>query len=233
MFSLESEIKAKKNSELAFSVGLTLVQQKSGLLEAVSSVWILQTSCPQTLQMTRGYITSLSRSPGDQYTWLSSLTAFPQTPKPKGGPAQNLRRLILVKATYLLISLTIHTASMPPSSPPFLDHTSIRVLLRSPIYFHRCLMVYTSQKTRPEPRVVSLYLSASCFHCEADPCLYRGELGLAGGLAEGKRKGRPGAPRGQLCIFKFAFDKQTNINLFDNEKSLKRHSLCVNSSWIW
>lgn len=78
----------------------------------------------KTFQMTRGYITSLSRSPRDQYTWLSSLTAFPETHKPKGGPAQNLRRLMLERATYLLIWLT----PLPLSLNPFLlvAHTCTR-----------------------------------------------------------------------------------------------------------
>lgn len=133
---------------------------------------------------TRGYITSLSRSPGDQYTWLSSLTEFPPNTQAKGWPRHKtwdawcLRGLPTYSSDWPLSPLTLDPAAPHPLTN---THTCAKlscgpVCSWGPLFIFIGVWGFTLVKRQGQsPRVVSLDLSASCFHCEADPCLYRGE----------------------------------------------------------
>ncbi len=88
--------------------------------------------------MTKGYITSLSRSPGDQYTWLSSLTEFPPNTQAKGWPGTKPETLD-AREDCLLTHLTDHspplTQSLPASSERAHTHTHTRVLTLNWLWF--------------------------------------------------------------------------------------------------
>lgn len=143
----------------------------------LSSVHLVLLRSPKTLWVTKGYITSLSRSPRDQYTWLSSLTAIPQTPGPKGGSAQNLRRLMFEKTTNLLIWLTTLPLLHSPSQ---LHYTTGKLSMGFQFLPYAYTFIHLwrfpwVKKFGVELILASLCQSASCFHCGSDLCLYWGE----------------------------------------------------------
>lgn len=151
--------------------------------------------------MTKGYITSLSRSPGDQYTWLSSLTEFPQTPRPKGGPAQNLRRLMLERATSLLIWLTTLPLSLNPSLLSS-EHTHVCQLSTGPVCSWGPLFIFigvwgfTLVKRQGQSQSGIFVSECFLFSLRGWPLSLQGWVRASRGLAGGEREGRPGAPRG-------------------------------------
>lgn len=115
--------------------------------------------------MTKGYITSLSRSPGDQYTWLSSLTEFPPNTRAKGWPGTKPETLDALEG-YLQTHRTAHSPplthsrSLIQSLPPTFHLTRTRVqTLKWPtvvcfpglLFIFMCVWgFYTSLKARPD-----------------------------------------------------------------------------------
>lgn len=84
---------------------------------------VLLLKARRIFRMTKGYITSLSRSPWDQYTWLSSLTEFSPNARAKGWPGAKPETLdALERDAYLLIVLTTPSPFSPqrrhPPTPP-------------------------------------------------------------------------------------------------------------------